>query len=185
MRYNEIAEMALAHMEFGTDDGTFTERFFIYINDAIRIIARSLKLENVDPVVLTDSHFNVSDLSKKHVTKIVEVSNGSRQYRFVRGNSLGDFVVSGCNESTVSVRYRWMPAYNTNGDAEPEIPEVFHPILYLYVVHCHHNTRSTSTDYDRTKWLQEFERERRQIARAYGAHDAYEWKNRPWETGEM
>lgn len=188
MTYYEIVKMALAHLEYGTDQdsvSTFYERFCIYINDAVRIIARSLKLEAVDDVTLNDGCFSINDLTKANVTKVEEVYKGKRAYPFVTNSFLGDFEVLGCKEETVSVRYRYMPEYNTDGDEQPDIPEVFHPILYLYVVHCYHNTRSTSTDYDRTKWLQEFERERKQIAREYGALNAYTWHNRPWETGEM
>lgn len=188
MTYNEIAKMALAHLEYGADgdlDSTFFERFCIYINDAVRIIARDLKLEKVETVTLHNGHFSVDEFSKPNVTKIEEVFKDKRAYPFVTGASLGDFEVIGCPHETVSVRYRYMPRYNTDGDKEPDIPEVFHPILYLYVAHCYHNTRSTSTDYDRTKWLREFEKERKQIAREYGALNAYSWRNRPWETGEM
>ena len=189
MTYNEIAKMALTHLEYGTDDDSlavFYERFCIYINDAVRLIARGLKLENVDTVTLQNGHFDVSALSKNSVTKIIEVFKDRRLYPVARGNYLGDFAVLGAEPSdTVSVRYRWIPEYSKGGDATPDIPELFHPIIYLYVVHCYHNTRSTSSDYDRTKWLQEFERERKQITREYGAMDAYIWKNKPWQTGEM
>lgn len=189
MTYAEIVKQALAHLEYGTDEdayGTFAERFTMYANDAVREIATSLKLDKVETVTLDDGTFNIDDLTEETVVKIVEVFKGNRAYPFVRGDSFGDFRVLNCKETEVSVRYRYLPEYDTDGNSEPAIPKVFHPILYLYVVHCHHNSRSTSSDYDRTKWLQLFESERSRIMKqAYGALDTYAWKNRPWETGEM
>ena len=189
MTYYEIVKQALAHLEFGTDDdsvSTHEERFIIYANDAVRNIAAALNIDRVESVELSNNHFSVGDLDKE-VTKIVEVSKGSRKYPFVRGSQLGDFAVIGCDpHATVDVRYRYVPDYITDGAKEPDIPKIFHPIIYLYVVHCHYNTRSTSTDYDRTKWLSEFEKERKRLSRqAYGALDTYAFHNRPWETGEM
>ena len=190
MTYAEIVKMALAHLEFGTDEeeyGTFTERFMIYVNEAVRIIATALKMDKVEEVELTDNCFNVSDLTSDTVTKILEVFKGRRGYAFVRGDSLGSFRVLGCpREERVNVRYRYIPKFETDGNAVPQIPEIFHPILYLHVVHCFHNTRASSSDYDRTKWEREFNSERmRLMKQAYGALDTYVWKNRPWETGEM
>lgn len=190
MTYAEIVKMALAHLEYGTDEdsyGTFAERFTMYANDAVRIIASSLKIDRVESVTLVDGKFDMSDLTEDTVTKIVEVFKGRRAYPFVRGDSLGEFRVLGCkDDETVSVRYRYLPKQETNGDAVPDIPKVFHPILYLYVVHCHHNSRSTSSDYDRTKWRQEFDYERKRIMKqAYGSLETYAWKNKPWQTGEM
>ena len=189
MTYYDIVKQALAHLEYGTDDdsvSTFEERFMIYANDAVRKIATALKVDRVESVELENGVFSIGDLDAE-VTKIVEVFKGRRAYPFVRGDQLGDIKVLGCKpDETVDVRYRYVPDYETHGDAEPAIPKIFHPIIYLYVVHCHHNTRSTSTDYDRTKWLQEFESERRRLMKqAYGSLDTYAWKNRPWETGEM
>lgn len=189
MTFNEIIKQALTHLEFRTDDESmneFNERFMIYANTAVRIIADDLKMEKVDTVQLDDGHFNLTDLSKPLITKIEEVYVGRRQYPFVTGASLGDFVVGQVDpDAEVSVRYRWIPVDQTDGDATPEIPEIFHPIIWFYIVHCHHNTRSTSSDYDRTKWLQEFERQRKILSRSYGAFQSYSWKNRPWETREI
>lgn len=190
MTFSEIVKMALAHLEYGTDEdafATFAERFILYANDAVRIIAAYLKMDKVESVSLQNSKFDMDDLTESTVTKIVEVFKDKRAYPFVRGDSLGEFRVLGCEPSeTVSVRYRYIPDYVTDGDAVPDIPKIFHPILYMYVVHCHHNSRSTSSDYDRTKWLREFDSEYKRIAKqAYGSLDTYAWKNRPWETGEM
>ncbi len=189
MTFNEIIRQALTHLEFNDDDdavSAYNDRFMMDANDAVRIIADSLKLEQVDTVQLDNRHFHLSDLSKPLVTKICEVYIGRRQYLCVTGDTLDDFVVVGVDpNATVSVRYRWMPVDQTDGDAEPDIPAIFHPIIWFYIVHCHHNSRSTSSDYDRTKWLQEFERQRRIITRSYGAYQSYAWKNLPWHTGEI
>ena len=269
MTIYEIAKQALAHLEYGTDDDALSaliDRFTIYINDAANVIAQHLKMEAVELVGLHNDHFNVESLSRKNVTKIVEVFNGNKLYPFIKGDFYGDFVVLHEDEidlpttvligdanldgritsadgaeimrsissvkgtkpltgiarinadvngdgkitdadydlvmkyvthlidkfpaedtlnGVVNVRYRYQPEYVSIVSDEPDIPAVFHPILYLYVVHCHHNSRSTSSDYDRTKWLQEFERQRKLITKAYGALDAYMIKNKPWQTGEM
>lgn len=189
MTYYDIVKQALAHLEFGTDDeavNTFEERFMIYINDAVRKIAIGLNMDSTEEVKLVDGCFSIGDFDHE-VSKITAVYRDGRKYPFVRGDELGDVRVIGCPpDSTVKVRYRYVPENVTDASKEPAIPKIFHPILYLYVVHCHHNTRSTSSDYDRTKWLQEFERERKRIMKeSYGTLDVYAWKNRPWETGEM
>lgn len=263
----EIVKQALAHLEYGDDEYALSqnyERFVMYINDAVRIIAQHIKLETVEPVVLRDDHFDTSALGKQNVTKIVEVFSGKRAYPFIKGDTFGDFVVlhgherinnayeplygdadlsgtvtaadaalalrhtsglvklnpkqfinadvdgdgsvtqddvdlimnyvnsvidtfpvEATDRTIVNVRFRYLPDNVMKGDAEPDIPAVFHPILYLFVVHAHHNTRSASSDYDRTKWLQEFEKQRRVLSRAYGAYDEYVFKNKPWQTGEM
>lgn len=194
MTIYEIAKMALTHLEYGTDDDAmaqFIDRFTLYINDAARIIADNLHLTKTETVTLTDDHFNVDDLSHDSVTKIEEIidpSNSRRAYAFVEGDELGDFkVIHGKHEtlSSVNVRYRYLPSYVADADKAPDCPAVFHPIMYLYVVHCHHNSRANASDYDRTKWLQEFERQRKIVTRSYGALNQYVFKNRPWETGEM
>lgn len=189
MTFNEIIKQALTHLEYNEDANAvaeFNDRFMQYANDAVRIIADSLKLEQVDTVQLDNRHFQLTDLSKPLVTKVCEAYIGHRQYPCVTGNSLDDFVVVGAEpNATVSVRYRWMPVDKTDGDEEPDIPAVFHPIIWFYIVHCHHNSRSTSSDYDRMKWLQEFERQRRIIARSYGAYQSYAFKNLPWQTREI
>lgn len=189
MTYYDIVKQALAHLEYGTDEdsvSTYAERFMIYINDAVRQIAAGLKTSRVESVTLDNGCFTIGDFDKE-VSKIEEVFIGNRSYPFVRGDELGDIKVIGCApDATVNVRYRYLPSYVTDGDQEPEIPKIFHPIIYLYVVHCYHNSRATSSDYDRTKWRQEFELQRKRIMKqAYGALDTYSWKNRPWETGEM
>lgn len=269
----EIVKQALAHLEYGTDEdsvATFLERFIIYINDAVRTIAQHIKLENVDDILLYRSeHFDTSMLSKKNVTKIVEVFSGRHQLPFFKGDRFGDFVVDHCqlkrfaqayaptllgdanNDGSVNaqdsselghfvygskvpthqqfmnadvdgdqkltesdetlldqyldhnidhfpaesmgdltryavnVRYRYLPENVVDPTAEPDIPELFHPIIYLFVVHAFHNTRSTSSDYDRTKWIREFDQQMRALTRQYGALDEYTFKNRPWETREM
>lgn len=272
MTIYEIAKQALAHLEYGTDEDSmsqFIDRFTIYINDGARIIGQHLKMEAVDELILHNDRFNISQLNKESVTKVVEVFRGHRRYPFVQGDSagdsLGDFKVlhdydhppfygdanndgkataadtaalagylNGINifddqclinsdldgdgrvtaadltlltdnfydwiagqkglfpvESmassgpVVNIRFRYMPNYVSAINEAPDIPAVFHPILWMYVVHCHHNSRATASDYDRTKWLQEFERQRKILTRAYGALDTYQIKNKPWQTGEM
>lgn len=189
MTYEEIVKQALAHLEYGTDQATldtFGERFMIYANDAVREIAIGLKMDRVETVTLEDGCFSIGDLTKEP-TKIVEVKKGCKAFPFVRGDMLGDFKVIGCKDGdTVDVRYRYVPDNEAESNKEPEIPKIFHPIIYLYVVHCHQNTRATSSDYDRTKWLQQFNAQRRRLMKqAYGSLDTYAWKNRPWDTGEM
>lgn len=191
--------MALAHLEYGTDDdavAAFNERFMIYANDAVRIIAADLKLSKTRDIALTNGvlKFDFGDMQTDYgedVTKVEEVFVTKRHCKillpFVEGDAYNEWRVFGCEpDETVSVKYRYMPVYATDGDAIPAIPAPFHPIIYLYLVHCHHNTRSTSTDYDRTKWLQMFNQERKRIMKqAYGALDTYRIRNKPWSTGEM
>jgi hypothetical protein len=199
MTFSEIVKMALTHLEYGTDDdafATFNERFMIYANEAVRIIAEDLKMTRVVEIALDDGILSFDyDLLRENfgdeVTKIEEVyvMKGRRKVMlpFVQGGTYNEWKVfiPDPNE-TVSVRYRYVPAYVTDGDAVPAIPEPFHQIIYLYIVHCHHNTRSTSSDYDRTKWLQSFTQQRKRLMKqAYGALDTYQIRNKPWQTGEM
>jgi hypothetical protein len=194
MTFNEIIKQALTHLEYGTDEDSmavFFTRFMQYANDAVRLIAKHLRLDKVESVTLDNYHFELSDLSKPLVTKISEVYVGHRQYPCVKGDELGDFVVVGepwrlQPDATVSVRYRWMPVDETDGGKEPDIPEVFHGIIWMYVVHMHNNSRSSGvTGYNYQNMLAEFERQRKILTRDYGALDGYTWKNRPWETKEM
>lgn len=194
MTFNEIIKQALTHLEYGTDEdsvATFFDRFIMYANEAVRTIARSLRLERVESVTLNDYHFTLDDLSKPLVTKISEVYVGRRAYPCVTGDELGDFVVIAPHhkldaDATVNVRYRWMPVDVTDGDAEPDIPEAFHGIIWLYIVYMHNNSRSSGvTGYNYQTYLGEFERQRKIISRQYGAFNSYIWKNRPWETREM
>ncbi len=200
MTFSEIVKMALTHLEYGTDDdsvATFNERFMIYANEAVRIIAEDLKMTKVVPTYLEDGVLKW-DYDSWHendgidFVKIEEVYvNGCFNQKvllpFVRGEENGEFrVFSKDPNEYVNVRFRYLPAYVTDGDAVPAIPEPFHQIIYLYIVHCHHNTRSTSSDYDRTKWLQSFTQQRKRIMKqAYGALDTYKIRNKPWQTGEM
>ena len=199
MTFSDIIKMALAHLEYGTDDDSvaaFNERFMIYANDAVRIIASDLKLSKTRDIALTNGvlTFDFDDMQTDYgedVTKVEEVFVMKRDCKillpFVEGDAYNEWRVFGCEpDETVSVKYRYLPVYATDGDAVPAIPAPFHPIIYLYLVHCHHNTRSTSTDYDRTKWLQMFNQERKRIMKqAYGALDTYQIRNKPWNTGEM
>lgn len=200
MTFSEIIKMALAHLEYGTDDDSvaqFNERFMIYANDAVRIIAEDLKMsatitnKQLSNNVLTIDRDELHDIYGMDITKIEEVyvmkGNCKVLLPFVQGDSYEDWKVFGCEpDETVQVRFRYLPVYVTDGDAEPLIPAPFHPIIYLYIVHCHHNTRSTSTDYDRTKWLQTFTQQRRRLMKqAYGALNTYQIRNKPWDTGEM
>lgn len=190
MTYNEIIKQALAHLEYRTDEDAvaeFFDRFMQYANAAVRIIAKDLRLEQVDTVQLNNGHFTLSDLSKPLVTKISEVYVGNRQYPFVTGSTLGDFVVGQvAPTATVNVRYKWMPVEETDGDAVPDIPEVFHPIIWMYIVYCHNNSRTSGvTGYSSQNWLNEFERQRRIIRRSYGAFESYRFKNLPWQTREI
>ena len=199
MTFSEIIKMALAHLEFGTDDDSvavFNERFMIYANDAVRIIAEDLKPSKTRSIVLQDGvlvfdYEYMRETYGEDVTKIEEVfvMKGKRKVLlpFVQGDSYNEWRVFGCEPNeTVNVTYRYLPTYVTDGDAVPNIPAPFHPIIYLYIVHCHHNTRSTSTDYDRTKWLQAFTQQRKRLMKqAYGALDTYKIRNKPWQTGEM
>ena len=189
MTFSEIIKMALAHLEFGTDDDSvavFNERFMIYANDAVRIIAEDLKPSKTRSIVLQDGvlvfdYEYMRETYGEDVTKIEEVfvMKGKRKVLlpFVQGDSYNEWRVFGCEPNeTVNVTYRYLPT----------IPAPFHPIIYLYIVHCHHNTRSTSTDYDRTKWLQAFTQQRKRLMKqAYGALDTYKIRNKPWQTGEM
>ena len=100
-------------------------------------------------------------------------------------HTITKFPVEDMVNGLVYVRFRYMPDDRYLASDEPDIPAVFHPILWMYVVHMHHNSRATASDYDRTKWLQEFERQRKILTRAYGALDTYQIKNKPWQTGEM
>ena len=190
MTFSEIIKQALNHLEYGDmDDQTaaFFDRFMMYANDAVRIIADDIKPTKVDTVQLVDGKFSLSDLSKPLVTKVCEVFIGRRAYQFFTGDELGDFVVSQvAPDATVSVRYRWMPVPETDGDKEPDIPEIFHSILWLYIVYCHNNSRSSGvTGYSSQTWLAEFERQRKILKRSYGAFDSYMIRNKPWQTREM
>lgn len=199
MTFSDIIKMALAHLEYGTDDDSvaaFNERFMIYANDAVRIIAEDMKLSRVISLALDDGVLSLDydylrDNFGDEVTKIEEVyvmkGNCKIMLPFVQGDAYNEWKVFGCEPNeTVNVRYRYVPTYVTDGDAVPMIPAPFHPIIYLYIVHCHHNTRSTSTDYDRTKWLQAFTQQRKRLMKqAYGALDTYKIRNKPWQTGEM
>lgn len=200
MTFSDIIKMALAHLEYGTDDDSvaqFNERFMIYANDAVRIIAEDLKMcDTISQTVAWNNTFvldldHIRDDYEQVVTKVEEVymmrGNCKVLLPFVQGDQLGQYEVYGCKPNdTIKVRYRYLPVYMTDGDRAPGIPEPFHPIIYLYIVHCHHNTRSTSTDYDRTKWLQMFNQQRKRIMKqAYGALDTYQIRNKPWDTGEM
>lgn len=199
MTYNEIIRQALNHLEYRTDDEAMSEvfeRFIMYANDATRIIANSLKMTGTVDVIISEGEqpsFDVGSIelqlesSGKRLTKICDVwdKETKRPYKFFSGNEYGEFVVAAKPGTDITVRYRYMPVDTTDGDAEPGIPAIFHPIMYLYVVHCFHNTRSSSTNYDQQKWLYEFERQRKILTREYGASNAYSWKNLPWHTGEI
>ena len=199
MTFSEIIKMALAHLEYGTDDDSvaaFNERFMIYANDAVRMIAEDLKMSRTIDVTLEDGVL-VPDFDAlreaygDEATKTEEVfvmkGNCKVLLPFVQANAYNEIRVFGCEpDAAVKLTYRYVPTYVTDGDSVPMIPAPFHPIIYLYIVHCHHNTRSTSTDYDRTKWLQMFNQQRKRIMKqAYGALDTYQIKNKPWDTGEM
>lgn len=193
MTYYDIVKQALAHLEYGTDEdsvATFIDRFMIYANDAVRKIAIGLKMEKAVGVQVEDGAFYVPELYELNnppiqLVKIVEVMRNGINYPFVQGVDDQWVEVSG-KDGIYGVRFRYVPDYESDPTQTPAIPALFHPIIYLYVVHCHHNTRSTASDYDRTKWLQEFETERKRLTRqAYSVLNTFAWKNRPWETGEM
>lgn len=193
MTFNDIVKMALTHLEYGTDDDAvapFFDRFMMYANEAVRIIANDIKMDFVEEIQLDGNTFAIE--KDGYAVKVIEVytedSKGRKTlYPFVRGEVIGEIKVFGIAENSyVKVRARVIPHAVTDGDAEPLIPDIFHPIIYLYVVHCHHNTRSSSSDYDRTKWLRQFNDEKKKLTRwAYGALDTYQIKNKPWQTGEM
>ena len=194
MTYNEIVKMALTHLEYGTDDDAvapFFDRFMMYANEAVRIIANDIKMDFVDEFDLDDGcTFTIQKdgFAVKVVEVFTEDDKGRKTlYPFVRDEFPGKIRVLGRKPGDlVQVRGRCVPNAVTDGDAEPSIPDIFHPIIYLYIVHCYHNTRSTSSDYDRTKWLQQFNTEKKKLVRwAYGALDTYQIKNKPWQTGEM
>lgn len=193
MTYSDIVRQALLHLEYGDDEGTFAtfiDRFMIYANDAVRKIAIGLKMEKVVGVQVEDGVFYVPELYELNnppiiATKIVGVFKDNISYPFVQASDDETVEVFG-KDGVYSVRFRYVPDYEGDPSKVPAIPALFHPIIYLYVVHCHHNTRATASDYDRTKWLQEFETERKRLTRqAYSVLNTFAWKNRPWETGEM
>lgn len=194
MTYSDIIKMALTHLEYGTDDDAvapFFDRFMMYANEAVRIIADDIKMDAVEEFELDDGcTFTIAH--DAYAVKVVEVftedDKGRKTlYPFVRNEFPGNIRVFGRKPGDwVLVRGRIIPSPVTDGDSTPMIPDIFHPIIYLYVVHCYHNTRSTSTDYDRTKWLRQFNDEKKKLVRwAYGALDTYQIKNKPWDTGEM
>lgn len=190
MTYDEIIKQALTHLEYNTDEDSmaeFRDKFILYANEAVRLIAEHLRLEKVDTVQLENNRFDLSDLSKPLVTKVCEVFVDKRQYPFVTDSQLGDFVVGGvAPDATVSVRYRWMPENRTDGADEPDIPAVFHPIIWYYVVHCHVSSHvSGMKGYNYQQWYSEFERQRKIVTRSYGAYESYKFKNLPWQTGEI
>lgn len=197
MTYNEIVKQALTHLEFGEDEdaaSAYNERFMMYANEAVRIIADDIKMTDTIDIEypIGGNTFSTSDIENsvenKHVTKICDVHDKTtkRPYRFYSSDEYGKFVVEKKPEASITVRYRYMPVYNTDGDAEPGIPEAFHSIIWYYIVHCHENSRASMTKgYSYNHWLVEFERQRKSIARSYGAREAYQWKNLPWHTGEI
>ena len=193
MTYYDIVKQALSHLEYGTDEdsvATFIDRFMSYANDAVRKIAIGLKMEMVRNVQVEDGEFLVNELYENETppiiaTKIVEVFKDDICYPFIQG-SYDEKVQVLAKDGVYRVRFRYVPDYESDPTQTPSIPALFHPIIYLYIAHCHYNTRSTASDYDRTKWLQEFEQERKRLTRqAYSVLNTMAWKNRPWETGEM
>jgi hypothetical protein len=196
MTYNEIIKQALAHLEYRTDEDAvaeFFDRFIMYANEATRIIADSIKMTECVDVIIAEGEqpsFNIAFLEvdgDKHVTKICDVYDKETKhpYKFFSGNEYGEFVVAAKPGTDITVRYRYMPVDTTDGDAKPGIPEIFHPILWMYIVYCHNNSRSSNTNYNAQIWLAEFERQLKIIRRAYGTFEAYRWKNLPWQTREM
>lgn len=198
MTYNEIIKQALDHLEYRADEDAvaeFHDRFILYANEAVRIIAKSLNMtETCDVIVNANEQpgFNISDIETnivgKRITKICDVYDKAtkRPYMFFSGSEFGEFVVAARPGTDITVRYRYMPVDSTDGDAEPGIPAIFHPILWMYIVYCHNNSRTSGvTGYSSQIWLAEFERQRKIIRRAYGAFESYQIKNKPWQTGEM
>lgn len=186
MTLDEIVKQALSHLEYGTDDealSVFFERFSIYANEAIQMIAHDLRMTHTEEVELVGGSFNVFSLSKECV-KVVDVTSDGGSVEFVNGNDFGEISVSA--NGTVSVTYRFIPDPVMNGNDIPDIPVPFHKIIYLYIVHCHHNTRSSSSDYDRTKWYQQFlQQKHRLVRRGYAALNNFKFSKMPWETGEF
>lgn len=184
MTNGEIARAALEHLEYGTDDESlqaYFGKFVIYINSAVELIARDLRMTKTETVTPTDGAFNVSSLAET-CEKVVSVTCGGKQLTFTSGDNFGDIYVG--TDDDVQVKYRFIPAYSGKMDETPQIPEQFHRILYLYVVHMHYNTGAGSSDLDRTKWLQMFmDAKSRLLKRGYGAHDKYEFTNMPWDVG--
>lgn len=186
MTLNDIIKMALAHLEYGTDEdavSTFQERFTIYANDAVRIIADSLKMTATETVPVVDKSFSVFGLLHE-CTKIVSVAKNGAEVDFDNGSEFGQITLEEDGEYTVTYRYVPTPMYNLTDT--PNIPPVFHPILYLYIVHCHHNSRSTSSDFDRMKWNQSFyEQMHRLVRRNYATPKTFKFSKLPWQTGEI
>ena len=170
MTYYDIVKQALSHLEYGTDEdavATFIDRFMSYANDAVRKIAIGLKMEKVVGVQVEDGVFYVPELYEQSdppiiATKIVEVFKDKVSYPFVQASDDENVKVFG-KDGIYDVRFRYVPDFESDPSKTPAIPALFHPIIYLYIAHCHYNTRSTASDYDRTKWLQEFEQERKRL----------------------
>lgn len=185
MTLGEIITNAVNHLEYGDYDA-FYDKFVIYANSAISIIANDIKLTRTDTVTLhpcnvgsSMSSFDINSDLQKDCTKIISVSQNGTPVSFKAGSSFSEILVDAAD--MVEVKYRYIPDNIRNADDVPDIPSLFHPIIYLFIVHCHYNTRSSSSDYDRTKWLQEFNAEKhRRIKLNYGVPETYRFKNYPY-----
>lgn len=137
MTLNNIIMSALRQLERGTDaqtidsyQGTFTD----YVNEALRLIARSRYKQTRQDIVKLDENgcFNLADLERECI-RIETVNGGTGFTQLITG------VIScgGKEGDEVKVVYRFMPKLLSSTAEVPEVPERMHGAIASYVVARH------------------------------------------------
>lgn len=182
MTLNNIIMSALRQLERGTDAQTidsYRDTFTDYVNEAIRLVARSrFKQTRKDTVVLNENgQFSLSDLPRECI-RIESISSGGTSVSFTQPVT-GTIQCSG-GSGSVEVTYRFMPKPISSTSDVPELPERIHSALASYIV-ARHRVSSGDPNLQAAAeyYFNLFNRELAELEReTHGTADSFKFKNR-------
>lgn len=182
MTLNDIIVSALRQLERGTDAQTidsYQSTFTDYVNEAIRLIARSrFKQTRKETVAVdADGQFSLSGLSRECL-RVESVSRGGAKVTF--SQPVTGTIQCGGGAGTVEVVYRFMPKPLFSTTDVPELPPRIHGAIASYVV-ARHRVSSGDPDMQAAAeyYFSLFNRELTALEReTHGTPDSFKFKNR-------
>lgn len=133
---HELILGALHELERPTDDITvaaWRERLTAYANEAVADLSRTFRLWRRDPVMFIDGKADLDELPFA-ATKVLGVEREGVRLPFGYGASTRTLTLKNLPDGIATVVYRYAPKPLREDSDVPDLMELCHPLIVLYMV---------------------------------------------------
>lgn len=136
MTLYELITGALHELERPTDEVTvaaWRDRLTAYANEAVTDLSRTFHLWRRDPVVFTDGQADLNELPFP-ATKVLGVEREGVRLPFCYGTDTRTLTLKNLPDGIATVVYRYAPKPLKEDTDVPDLTELCHPLIVLYMV---------------------------------------------------